>query len=36
MNGYPLSGTETIATFIGGWGLGLIFDFFKVMITGKR
>ncbi len=36
MNGYPLSGTETIAAFIGGWGLGLIFDFFKVMITGKR
>jgi hypothetical protein len=36
MNGYPLSGTETIAAFIGGWGLGLIFDFFKIMITGKR
>ncbi len=36
MNGYPLSGSETIAAFVGGWGLGLIFDFFKVMITGRR
>ncbi len=34
--GYPLSGFETIAAFIVGWLVGLIFDYFRVMITGKR
>lgn len=34
-NGYPLSGTETIASFILGWVLGLIFDYFRVLISGK-
>ena len=36
MNGYPLTGTESIAAFALGWVLGLIYDFFKVMIVGKR
>lgn len=34
--GYALSGFETIASFIIGWGAGTVFDFFKVMVTGKR
>lgn len=34
--GYPLTGTETIAAFIFGWVLGIIFDYLRVMITGKR
>lgn len=35
-NGYPLSGSETIAGFIAGWVIGILYDFFKVMITGKK
>lgn len=35
-NGYPLSGTETIATFIVGWLIGLLFDYIRLMVTGKR
>lgn len=34
--GYPLSGFETIGSFIVGWILGILFDYFKVMITGKK
>lgn len=34
--GYPLSGFETIAAFIIGWAVGLLFDYLRVMITGKR
>jgi len=34
--GYPLSGFETIGAFIVGWVLGILYDFFRVMITGKR
>lgn len=33
--GYTLSGFESIGAFIIGWVLGLLYDFFKVMITGK-
>lgn len=36
MNGYPLTGTESIATFVLGWVIGLVYDFLKIMITGKR
>lgn len=36
MNGYQLSGTETIAAFVLGWVLGVMYDFLKVMITGRR
>jgi len=35
-NGFSLSGFETIAAFIVGWILGIIFDFLRAMITGKR
>jgi uncharacterized membrane protein YdbT with pleckstrin-like domain len=34
--GYPLSGFETIAAFILGWILGIVYDFLKVMVTGRR
>lgn len=34
--GYPLSGFETIGAFIVGWVIGLLYDYFKVMITGKK
>ena len=34
--GYPLSGFETIAAFVVGWIIGTLYDFFKVMITGKK
>ncbi len=35
-NGYPLSGTETIASFIAGWLLGLVLDYFRLLIFGKK
>ncbi|HCR55846.1 TPA: hypothetical protein DIV49_02640 [Candidatus Saccharibacteria bacterium] len=35
-NGYPLSGTETIAAFIVGWLVGNLFDYLRLMITGKK
>ncbi len=34
--GYQLSGFETIGAFAAGWAIGLLFDYFRVMITGKR
>lgn len=34
--GYPLSGFESIGAFALGWIIGLIYDFLKVMITGRR
>jgi hypothetical protein len=34
--GYQLSGFETIGGFVLGWIAGLLFDYFKVMITGKH
>ncbi len=34
--GYVLSGFETIAAFIVGWLLGILYDFFRVMVTGKK
>lgn len=34
--GYPLSGFETIGAFIIGYLVGIIFDFTRIMITGKR
>jgi hypothetical protein len=33
---YPLIGFETIAAFILGWVIGILFDYLRVMITGKR
>ena len=34
--GYPLSGSEAIISFIIGWVIGLVFDYSKVVITGKK
>ncbi len=34
--GFALSGFETIATFMTGWALGIMFDLLRGMITGKR
>lgn len=34
--GYPLSGFETIGAFIVGWVIGVLYDYFRVMITGKK
>lgn len=34
--GYPLSGFETIAAFALGWVLGLIYDYARLLIAGKR
>ena len=34
--GYSLSGFEPIAAFLIGWVAGLLFDYIRVMITGKR
>lgn len=34
--GYTLSGFETIAAFIIGWLIGIVYDYLKVIITGKR
>lgn len=34
--GYVLSGFETIAAFIVGWIIGLLYDYIRVLATGKR
>jgi hypothetical protein len=34
--GYHLSGFETIGAFVVGWIIGILFDYFKIMITGKH
>jgi hypothetical protein len=34
-SGYPLSGTETIASFILGWVLGLIYDYVRLLVLGR-
>jgi uncharacterized membrane protein len=33
--GYELSGFETIAAFIFGWAIGILYDYFMLLITGK-
>lgn len=33
---YRLSGFEAIGAFAAGWLIGILYDFFRVMITGKR
>lgn len=33
--GYALSGGETIASFVAGWLLGLVFDYFRLLVLGK-
>lgn len=34
--GYRLTGFESIGAFVLGWVVGLIYDFLKVMITGRQ
>lgn len=34
--GYPLTGSESIAAFVVGWVLGIVFDYLRVMVTGKK
>lgn len=34
--GYVLSGFETIGAFIVGWGIGVLYDYLRVMVTGKK
>lgn len=34
--GYPLSGSESIVAFAGGWVLGLMFDYLRTLITGRH
>lgn len=34
--GYTLSGFEPIAAFLIGWTVGFLYDYFRIMITGKR
>ena len=34
--GYTLSGFETIGAFALGWLLGILYDFLKVMVTGRK
>ena len=33
--GYQLSGFETIAAFVVGWVIGIIYDYFRALVTGK-
>lgn len=35
-SGYQLSGSESIFTFTIGWIIGIIFDYLRIMITGKK
>lgn len=34
--GYVLSGFETIGAFIVGWVIGILYDYFRVLVTGKK
>ena len=34
--GYVLSGFETIGAFIVGWVIGIVYDYFRVLMTGKK
>lgn len=35
-NGYPLSGAETIASFVAGWLIGILFDYVRLLVFGKK
>lgn len=35
-SGYVLSGFETIGSFILGWIIGIIYDYLRILITGKK
>ncbi len=34
--GYTLSGFETILAFVIGWTLGIVYDYFRLILTGKK
>lgn len=34
--GYQLSGFETIGAFLVGWILGIVYDYLRIIITGKK
>lgn len=34
--GYELSGSETIGSFVVGWIIGLVYDYLRIVITGKK
>lgn len=34
--GYVLSGFETIGAFIAGWVIGIVYDYLRLIITGKK
>jgi len=34
--GYTLSGFETILAFVVGWTLGIVYDYIKLILTGKK
>jgi hypothetical protein len=34
--GYRLSGFESIGAFLLGWAIGILYDFLKVMVTGRK
>ncbi len=34
--GYNLSGFETIAAFIVGWVIGIVYDYLRILFTGKK
>lgn len=34
--GYQLSGSETITAFIVGWIIGIVYDYLKLLFTGKK
>ncbi len=34
--GYRLSGFETIGAFVLGWLIGILYDYLRIMITGKK
>jgi hypothetical protein len=34
--GYQLSGFETIAAFIVGWVIGTVYDYLRLIVTGKK
>jgi hypothetical protein len=34
--GYSLSGSETIVAFIIGWIIGIVYDYLRIIVTGKK
>lgn len=34
--GYSLSGSETIVAFIIGWIIGVVYDYLRIIVTGKK